>query len=209
MTTSVRKTNTAALIGLLAAAALLTGCTQAEPAASPTPSATASESPTGTTPTGTPPTEEQTAWAGDVCSSTGTLKADVQGLVSTAAAGGDDVSARLNTQMATIKQSVAALADTIKAVPKGSEDDPEVAAVRDSSDDLSASISDLESSVASVEGATGTALVAALGSVASDAGASLTALASTVSAIATAAADGTSTIGQAFDAAPECASLTR
>jgi hypothetical protein len=111
--------------------------------------------------------------------------------------------------MQTIKEWAAALADSIKAVPKGSEDDPEVSAVRESSDELSASIADLESSVASVEGATGTALVAALGSVASDAGASLTALATTVTAIGTAAADGTSTIGQAFDAAPECTSLTR
>lgn len=208
MTTSVRTQPTAALIGLLAAAALLTGCTQSEPTASPTPSATATST-SSEAPSGTPPTEEQTAWAGDVCSSTATLKTDVQGLVSTAAAGGDDVSARLNTQMTTIKTSATALADTIKAVPRGSEDDPEVSAVRESSDDLSSSISDLEASVASVEGTTGTALVAALGSVASDAGASLTALATTVSAIATAAADGTSTIGQAFDAAPECAALTR
>ncbi|TFD00145.1 hypothetical protein E3O65_03165 [Cryobacterium breve] len=63
--------------------------------------------------------------------------------------------------------------------------------------------------MASVDGATGTALVAALGTVASDAGASLTALATTVTAIGTAAADGTSAIGQAFDAAPECTSLAR
>ncbi|HSP76715.1 MAG TPA: hypothetical protein VLO31_10950 [Cryobacterium sp.] len=206
MTKSVRRQNTGALIGLLAAVALLTGCAQSEPSASPTPAATSDAS---EAPTGTPPTEEQTAWAGEVCSSTATLKADVQGLVSTAAAGGDDVSARLNTQMVTIKTSVATLTETIKAVPRGSEDDPEVAAVRESSDDLSSSISDLEASVASVEGATGTALVAALGSVASDAGASLTALAATVSAITAAAADGTSTIGQAFDDAPECTSLTR
>ena len=204
MTKSVRTLNAGTLIGLLAVAALLTGCTQSEPAAAPTPAATSTESASGT-----PPTEEQTAWAGDVCSSTGTVKTDVQGLVSTAAAGGEDVSARLNTQMQTVKESATVLADTIKAVPAGSEDDPELAFVRDSSDDLSSSISDLESSVASVEGASGTDLVVALGSVASDAGASLTALAATVSAIGTAAADGTSTIGQAFDVAPECASLTR
>jgi hypothetical protein len=206
MTTSVRRKNTAGLIGLLAAAALLTGCTQAEPTASPTPSVTATSS---EAPTGTPPTEEQTAWAGDVCSSTATLRADVQGLVSTAVAGGDDVSARLSTQMETIKASTAALADTVKTVPRGSEDDPEVAAVRQSSDDLSSSVADLESSVASVEGMTGTALVAALGAVASAAGESLTALADTVTAIGAAAADRTSTIGQAFDAAPECTALTR
>ena len=206
MTTSVRKQKTAALIGRLAAAVLLTGCTESEPTASPTPSATATSS---ETPTGTSPTGEQTIWAGHVCSSTATLKTDVQGLVSSAAAGGDDVSARLNTQMTTIIESVATLADTIRTVPRGSEDDPEVAAVRQSSDALSTSISGLESSVASVEGATGTALVAALGSVAGDAGASLTALASTVAAIAAAAADRTSTIGQAFDAAPECTALTR
>ena len=208
MTNSVRNQNTRALIGLLVAAALLTGCAEAEPTASPTPSA-GSTSASSDAPTGTPPTEDQTAWAGDVCSSTATLKTDVQGLVSAAATGGDDVSARLNTRMATVKKSAAALADTIKDVPKGSEDDPEVTAVRESSDDLRSSISDLEASVASVEGATGTALVAALGSVAGDAGASLTALATTVAAIARAAADGTSTIGQAFDATPECTSLTR
>ena len=206
MTKSVRKHNAVALIGLLAAAALLTGCTQSEPTASPTPSATATSS---ETPTGTPPTEEQTAWAGDVCSSTTTLKTDVQGLVSTAAAGGDDVSARLNTQMETIKASAAALADTIKAVPKGSEDDPELAAVSQSSDDLSSSISDLEASVSSVKGASGAGLVVALASVASDAGTALAALAATATAIGAAAADGTSTIGQAFKAAPDCEALNQ
>ncbi|TFC89852.1 hypothetical protein [Cryobacterium sp. TMT3-29-2] len=209
MTKSASQQHLRALIGLLAAAALLTGCAQSEPSASPMPSATSSEAATGSPATGTPPTEEQTAWAGDVCSSTSTLKTDVQGLVSTVAAGGDDVSARLNTQMETIKDSAAALAATIKAVPRGSEDDPEVSAVRQSSDNLGSAISDLEASVASVEGATGTGLVVALGSVAGDAGASLTALASTVTAIGAAAADGTSTVGQAFDAAPECSSLTR
>lgn len=209
MTKSASNQKLRALIGVLAAAALLTGCAQSEPTASPTSSATSSEAASGTPTTGTPPTEEQTAWAGDVCSSTSSLKTDIEGLVSTAAAGGDDVSARLNTQMETIKESVAALAATIKAVPRGSEDDPEVSAVRQSSDDLSSSTSDLEASVAAVEGTTGVGLVAALGSVAADAGASLTALASTVTAIGAAAADGTSTIGQAFDAAPECSSLTR
>ncbi|MCY7288824.1 MAG: hypothetical protein LH624_11400 [Cryobacterium sp.] len=206
MTKSARTLNTGTLIGLLAAVALLTGCTQSVPAESPTPSTTATSS---DAPTGRPPTAEQTAWAGDVCSATATLNKDVQGLVSTAAAGGDDVSARLSTQTEAIKQSTSLLSETIRAVPRGNEDDPEVAAVRQSADDLSSSNSDLEASVAAVEGATGTARAAALGSVASDAGASLAALAATVMAIGAAAANGTSTIGQAFDAAPECTSLTR
>ena len=208
MTKSVRTQNAGALTSLLAAVALLTGCAQAEPAASPTLSAPSTSASTQA-PTGTPPTEEQTVWAGDVCTSTTTLKTDVQGLVSTAAAGGGDVSAGLNTQMETIKTSAAALANTIKAVPAGSADDPELAAVRQSSDDLSSSIDNLESSVVAVEDAAGVELVVALGSVASDAGASLTALAATVSAIGKAANDGRSTIGQAFDVAPECASLDR
>lgn len=191
------------LVGLLGAALALSGCADsASPGPSPTASASASTS------TGAAPTAEQTAWAGDVCTSTSTLKSDLQGLVTAATSGGNDVSGALSAQMTVVTQSAAALATTLKDVPAGSEDDPSLAAVRQSADDLDTSIGALESSVAAVDGATGTALVVAIAAVATAAGDSLAALAATVEAIAAAAGDARSSIGQAFDAAPECNALT-
>lgn len=207
MSTYLRTQNISALIGLLAAAALLTGCTGSAPTPSPTPPAAA---PTTQPPTtGTPPTAEQTAWAGEVCTSTTTLKSDVQGLVTAVTAGGDNVQAALKSQLTTIKESAATLTTTLGNVPEGSEDDPERAAVTSAADTFNGSITALESSVAAVEGTSGAELVTALKGVATAASESLVALGSTAQAISTAAADGASTIGQAFDAAPECEALTR
>ena len=196
-----------ALIGLVAAAALLTGCTETAPGSSPTPTAAA---PTSSTPsTGTPPTAEETAWAGDVCTSTETLKSDVQGLVTAGTAGGDDVQAALKAQLTTIKESAATLAGTLDSAPKGTEDDPERAAVTESADNFTASLDALDASVLAVEGTSGAELVDALKTVARAASESLVALGSTAQAITTAAADRSSTIGQAFEAAPECDALTQ
>lgn len=196
-----------ALIGLVAAAALLTGCTETAPAESPTPTAAA---PTSSAPaTGTPPTDEEIAWAGDVCTSTETLKADVQGLVTAVTAGGGDVQAALKAQLTTIKESAATLASTLDAAPGGSEDDPERAAVTDAHENFTASLDALDASVMAVEGTSGTELVDAVKAVARAAGESLVALGSTAQAITTAAADRSSTIGQAFEAAPECDALTK
>ena len=206
MSNSLGTRNRGALIGLFAAAVLLTGCTSPAPGPSPTPAASAP--PTATT--GTPPTAEQIAWAGDVCTSTTTLKSDVQGLVtSVTAAGSGDVAATLSTELETVKKSAEGLASTIQDVPEGSEDDPERAAVTSSAETFQSSLDTLDSRVAAVEGTTGAELVPALQAVALAASESLVALGSTAQAITTAAADGRSTLGQAFAAAPECDTFTK
>lgn len=192
---------TARLGALVAAAALLSGCTQVGPTPSPTPSAAA---PTA----GAAPTAEELVWAGTVCSSTETLKKDVQGLITAATSGGDDVGNKLSAQMERVSAAAAALTATIGAVPAGNENDPERAAVTQAADEFSASIKDLGGSVNAVDGATGEALVTALQVVAGAAGQSVVALRATAQAIATAAADGSSTLAQAFDTAPGCAALT-
>lgn len=201
------RTNLRALIGLVAAAALLSGCTETAPTPSPSPTAAA---PTSSAPsTGTPPTAEEIAWAGDVCTSTETLKSDVQGLVTAGTAGGDNVQAALKEQLTTIKESAATLASTLDSAPKGSEDDPERAAVTASADKFDESLDALDASVMAVEGTSGAELVDALKAVARAASESLVALGSTAQAITAAAADRSSTIGQAFEAAPECDALTQ
>lgn len=198
-------TQNLALVGICAAAALLSGCADSAPGtgAPPTPSVSS-----GARATGTPPTDEQTAWAGDVCTATATVKTDVQALVAETTAGGGDLAARLKAQLATVTESAAELTDTVESVPEGSTDDPERAEVERATRDLTASLDALESSVEAVEGRTGTALASAVKAVAAAAGDSLVAVGSTVEAITTAAADSAGTIGQAFDTAPACGALT-
>lgn len=194
------------MVGLLAAALALGGCAESAPPASSSPTASASASASNA---GAAPTAEQTAWAGDVCTSTSALKSDLQGLVTASASGGDGAAAALKAQMTAIKESAAALTTTLKNVPAVNKNDPELAAVRKSAADFDTSIAALESSVAAFDGTTGTGRIAAIAAVASAAGNSVASLAAMVDAIATSAADTGSTIGQAFNAAPECAAQTK
>jgi len=190
---------------MIAAAALLAGCGGSKSGTATTSSAPASSAATS----GAAPTAEQTAWAGQVCTSATTVKKDVEGLASAATSGGSDVSTALTAQMATIKTSAGALASKISAVPAGSENDPQAAAVKTSADEFKASLTTLESTVSELEGASGLSKVKALATVGSASADSLSKLGATTQAITAAAADGKSTLGQAFAAAPSCSSLTK
>lgn len=168
---------------------------------------TASTSPSSATGSGTPPTIEQTTWAGQVCTAAGALKTSIEGLATAATAGGGDVKTKLATQFATIKTSATTLTQTIATVPKGSENDPDLQAVRTSSDQLKSSIDSLEQGVYSLQSASGIGIATALAGVVAGASTALTSLQSTAQAIKTAAKDGKGTLGQAFAANDSCTSL--
>jgi hypothetical protein len=194
-------------IVLIAAAALLAGCSGSTSTKATPSSTTHSKSGPSAATAGRAPTAEQSAWAGQVCTATTTLKKNVEGLASAVTSGGSNVSAALGAQMATVKASATALTTTITAVPAGSESDPEVAAVKASGEQFKASITALESSVAALGGKSGMSKVSALASVGGAATSSLSVLGATTQAVATAAKDGKSTLGKALAAAPSCSSL--
>ena len=194
-----------ALVGLLA------GCSSGEtdtsspsPTSAP-PSSTASSS---AGQTASPPTAAQVSWAGTVCSDTSTLKTDVQGLATAAATGGDQVGTAVSDQMATIQTSAGALVDTVKSPPENLGDDPELIKVQDAVSTVNSSLAALQASAGKVQGTTGAALVDALATVVGDTGTVLSDIATMVQTITTATQDTASTLGQAFRAAPACATLT-
>ena len=193
---------------LIAAAALLAGCGGSTSTTAKTPSARPSSSLPSVATTGAAPTAEQTAWAGKVCAAATMLKKEAEGLSSAATSGGTDVSATLSAQVATIKAAADGLAATVTAVPAGSESDPEIAALKGSADQFKESIAALESSVAALEGKSGSARATALASAGVATAASLSALGAATQAITDAAKDVKSTLGRAFEAAPSCNSLT-
>jgi len=191
---------------------LLTGCAASgSPTPSPTPAPTSSAGSTSTsTPggTGATPNADQVTWAGNVCSDTTALQNEVQALAAVAAAGGSGVGQAISDQVTQISASVGTLVETVKSAPTGTGDDPGYAAVRSSTDKVDQSLQKLQASASQVEGATGAALITALGTVVVDTGTVLTDIAATVTAISTAMKDASSTLGQSFRAAPECATLT-
>jgi len=195
-------------IALVALVVLLTGCTTTSGGYSTSSPSTSTSSATPSSGTASPPTAAQVTWAGTVCSDTTTLKTDVQGLATAAATGGDSVGTAVSNQMATVSASASALVDTVKSPPPNLGDDPELKSVQDSIDKLDQSFTTLQSSAAKVEGTTGAALVDALATVLGDTGDMLSDVGATVQTIITATQDTSSTLGQAFRAAPECASLT-
>jgi hypothetical protein len=194
------------LIVLIVAAALLVGCAGSSTTTATT--ASVSSPPVSSALSGAPPTAEQTARAGKVCTATTTLKKNVEGLASAVTAGGGDISASMSAQISTVKTSATALASTLSAVPAGSVNVPQAAAVTTSADQFKASIAALESSVATLAGKSGMSKVNALASVGSAASSSLSSLGATTAAITTAAKDGKSSLGQAFKTAPSCGVLT-
>jgi len=191
-------------IVLMAAAVLLTGCGRLTSTTAETPSAT----PSSAVPTGAALAAEQTAWAGKVCAAATTLKKNAEELSAAATSAGNDVSATLSAQVATIKSPANGLAATVTAVPTGGKSDPETAALKASADQFKRSITDLESSIAALVGKSGSAQTIALASADVAAAASLSALGAMTQAITDAAKDPKSTLGQAFKTAPTCNSLT-
>jgi len=157
--------------------------------------------------TDTGPTAEQTAWAAQVCTATTTVKKDAQGLASVATSGGDDAG-RLRAGIVAIKASANTLATTITAVPVGSDSDPELAAVKASADQFTASVTALGASVRALEGRSGSSMVTGLAAVASAASNALSKLGAIGQAIKAAATDGKTSLGQAFGAAPSCSSMS-
>jgi hypothetical protein len=191
------------LISAAAVALLLAGCGGPQ-------SGTATTSAPASAPTsGKAPTAAQTTWAGNVCTTTTTLKKDVEGLATAATSGGSDISAALTSQLTTVKTSATALSTAVAAVPAGSENEPEVAAVKATGEAFTASITDLETKVAALEGTSGLSRASAVAGIGSAAGESLSKLGTTTREIKTAAQDGKSTLGLAFAAAPSCSALNQ
>jgi len=200
-------------LGVALVLALLAGCSAgggATGSASPSPAPPASEPGSAASPSssGPAPSADQISWAGDVCTDTTTVQTDLQGLALAATTGGADALTAVSDQMAKASESAGTLIDTVKAAPGGSDDDPGYTAVQSSIDGVEQSLQTLQASAAQVEGATGAALATALATVVVDAGTVLTDVAATARAITTAMQDRTSTVGQAFRAAPECTALT-
>jgi hypothetical protein len=188
------------LIVLLAAVALVSGCSGSTSTPTVLPSSTSS---------GTAPSAEQTAWADHVCTATTTLQKDVEGLDSTVKAGGSNGGAAMTAQIATIQTSANALITAVGSVPAGSESDPGAAAVKSSADQFKASIAALQASITAFDGQSGFSKVTALASVASATVDSLSKLKAATEAIKNAAADGNSALGKAFAATPSCSALTK
>lgn len=190
---------------LLAAAFLLAACsgTSSGAASSPT-----SSSPTASA-SGTPPSAEQTAWAGQVCTAAAELKTSIQGLATAATADGGDAKARMSAQLDTIKTSVNTLVQTVAAAPAGTQDDPDLAPVQASAQQLRASIDALETSITNLQSSSGAASAVALAAVVTAGKAALTALSTTAQAVDTAAKDRKGTLGQAFAASSSCTSLAQ
>ena len=191
----------------------LTGCTMSGGSTpystpSPTPSSTSAGPMSTPGQTGSAPTADQITWAGNVCSDTTALQTQVQGLASAAATGGTEMVAAISNQMKQISASTGSLIDSVKSAPRGTSDDPGYSAVQSSAEKLDTSLKNLQDSAGTVEGASGAALITALGTVVADTGTMLTDVAGTVKAITTAMKDASSTLGQAFQAAPACDTLT-
>ncbi|TFD87201.1 hypothetical protein E3T61_15335 [Cryobacterium lactosi] len=188
---------------------LLAGCSAVDGTdPSPSSSAPSGSSTPSAGETASPPTDEQVTWAGTVCSDTSTLKADVQALAEAPATDVDEVGAAVAKQMDTISASASTLVETVKSPPENLGDDPELLSVQDSIDTADQSLKTLQASASAVQGATGADLVGALATLVVDTGTVLSAVAATVQTISTATRDTSSTLGQAFRAAPECATLT-
>jgi hypothetical protein len=200
-------------LGIALVLMLLVGCsagggTSGSPSPAPSPSATEPTASASPSASGPAPSAEQVSWAGDVCTDTTTVQTDLQGLALAATTGGADALTAVSDQMAQVSESAGTLIDTVRAAPSGSSDDPAYSAVRSSIDGVDQSLQALQASVTQVQGATGAALATALASVVVDAGTVLTDVAATARAITSAMQDRSSTVGQAFRAAPECTALT-
>ena len=203
---------------LVALVALLAGCTGtagnssgygADSAApTPVPSPTASAPPTSTSTTGAAPSDDQVTWAGQVCSNTETLQTDVQGLATAAASGAGNAAQAVADQVDVIKSSAGTLINSVQTPPVGTANDSSFSAVQDSVTALQGSLDTLETTSNQVQGTTGGALIDALAAVVGATGDALSDVGATVQAITAATRDASSTVGQAFRAAPECAALT-
>ena len=192
-------------LALLAAAALLAGCSGSSSGAQSSPTTTA---PSATSSATGSPSPEQVAWAGQVCTDVTQLKASIQGLATTATGGGSDVKAQLQSQFATIKSSADTLLQTLSTVPKGSENDPDQAALQTSAQQLRTSVDTLQTNVTTLQNASGSAAtVSALAGVATAAKDALTSLDATTQAISNAARDRRGSLGQAFATNSTCAPL--
>jgi hypothetical protein len=193
------------VLALLAAAVLLAGCSGSSSGAQSSPTTTA---PTATSTATGSPSPEQMAWAGQVCTDVTQLKASIQGLATAATGGGSDVKTSIQTQFATIKSAVDTLLQTLSTPPKGSENDPDQAALQSSAQQLRTSVDTLEARVTDLQNASGgAASVSALAGVATAAKDALTSLDATTQAISTAANDRRGSLGQAFASNSTCAPL--
>lgn len=203
-------------LGIAIVLILLTGCSaggggsggggSGSPAPSSDPPAESATSTPGST--AAAPTTDQVDWAGDVCSDTAALQAEVQGLATAASAGGADAVSAVTDQMNEVSAAAGTLVDTVKDPPAGTADDPGYGPVQSSIDDVDQSLKALQGSASQVEGASGAALVTALGTVIVHTGAVLTDVAATASAITTAMSDRRSIVGESFRTAPQCTALT-
>ena len=211
------------LLAALVAAMVLAACSGSSSDSDASPSTSTSTSPSTSTSTSTSssasvtasvaasgdaPTAEQVTWAGQVCSAASRLRTSIREVATAATQGDGDAQARLSQEVAAARTSATTLADTVAAVPSSDRDDPDLVAVRTSSEQLRASVDGLQTAVNDLQGTSGADRVRALAAVRDAADASLRALGDTTRGIGTAAQNITGTLGQAFAANSSCTSLT-
>ena len=152
------------------------------------------------------PSPELTAWAGQVCDDTASLRDSVAGIASAVTSGGTDIGASLQSQFGTIADSANQLVTTAQAVPADGSS-PEAQAVKDSATASKTAIDALGQSITDLANAGGVGAVAALPGVVSAAKGAVDALGQTASVVESSLKGGRSTLAQAFAANPSCAAL--
>lgn len=189
-----------------AALTLLVGCGSSGSVGEPSQAGSASTAAVATTPAATgAPSAELTAWAGQVCDATTTLKDSVTGITSAVTSGGD-VAANVSSQFTAIQASASALVETVSTIPADGSS-PQAQAISESATASKAAIDALGTSVTDLTNASGIGSVTAIAAVGSAANDALSAIGDTGNAISGAVQDGSGTLGQAFAANPSCAAL--
>jgi len=179
---------------ILATAGLLAACSSTTP--DPSPAATAAGS------------SDLSAWAGQVCQDTAALRTSITDIAGAVTSGGADLQSSIAQQFVLIQESAQALLSTVGAIPAEAGDSPDALAIKQSSTDLNAAVTELGSSVDSLKDASGISLATSLVGVGSAASAAGQAAIDAMSAIATATQNRGAAIGAAFADSPACAALT-
>ena len=181
---------------ILAAAGLLAACSSTASDPSPT---------TATTPDSS---SDLSAWAGQVCQDTAALRTSITDIAGAVTSGGADLQSSIAQQFILIQESAQALVSTVGSIPAEAGDSPDALAIKQSSTDLNAAVTDLGSSVDSLKDASGISLATSLVGVGSAASAAGQAAVDAMSAIARATQNRGAAIGAAFADNPACTALT-
>ncbi|HYN30966.1 MAG TPA: hypothetical protein VES95_14015 [Dermatophilaceae bacterium] len=130
------------------------------------------------------------------------------GLVTAATSGGGDLASRPQPQVAEIRLSANDQVQIVRMPPEEWRNEPEVAAVRSSADELASSVDGVEASLTTLKAASGVAGKArAAKDVVSAAQESRSAAAATSEAVQTARQSKNGVVSTAFSSSPSCAAL--